>query len=102
MHPERSPAVYILASQRNGTLYVGVTSDICARVSSHRLKLTPGSTTRYGVTRLVHIEHFGEMGDAIAHEKKLKKWRREWQLELIEKENPEWKDLFEDLCGKVD
>jgi putative endonuclease len=90
--------VYILASDRNGTLYTGVTSSLPERVWQHRNGATDGFTKRYGVTKLVHAEQFDDVLEAIAREKAIKKWRRAWKLELIEKDNPEWCDLFEDLA----
>ena len=90
----KQPAVYILASRRNGTLYVGVTSDIVKRIWEHKNHLTPGFTKRYGITQLVWYECHPSMGSAIAREKALKKWERGWKLQLIERENPEWQDLY--------
>jgi len=89
--------VYILASRRHGTLYIGVTSDLLARVHQHREGLIKGFTSRYGVTRLVHFEPFDDMVSAIAREKQLKKWKRDWNLSLIEVSNPGWVDLAEGL-----
>jgi putative endonuclease len=89
----RRYAVYILASRRNGTLYIGVTGDLPARVEQHRAKKTPGFTARYGVTRLVYVEWFDEIDPAIAREKQLKGWNRAWKLKLIEAANPEWIEL---------
>jgi len=88
-----SYAVYILASGANGTLYIGVTGDLERRVSEHRDGVVPGFTRRYGVKRLVHYEQFGDVNEAIAREKQLKKWNREWKLNLIERDNPQWDDL---------
>ncbi len=85
--------VYILASQRNGTLYVGVTNDLSRRVAAHKAKAVPGFTARYGVDRLVHVEEYPSILEARAREGTLKKWRRAWKLQLIEKENPDWQDL---------
>ncbi len=86
--------VYILASQCKGTLYVGVTSDIRARTWQH--KSTPkGFVARYSVSRWVHVEEFPTIAEAIAREKAIKKWRRAWKFELIEKTNPDWSDLFD-------
>jgi putative endonuclease len=87
--------VYILASQRNGTLYIGVTNDIERRVWEHREELLKGFTSRYGVNKLVWYEGFGHIDDAITCEKRLKKWNRKWKLRLIEERNPDWKDLSE-------
>jgi putative endonuclease len=90
---ERQPCVYILASGRHGTLYVGVTSDLMGRLHQHRTGATPGFTSQYGVHRLVHFEVAETMEAAIAREKQLKTWRREWKTNLIERENPFWEDL---------
>jgi putative endonuclease len=92
---EKAPVVYILSSGKHGTLYIGVTSDLLARLHQHREGLIKGLTTRYGVTRLVHFERFDDMASAIAREKQLKKWNRDWKLNLIESSNPEWIDLAE-------
>jgi putative endonuclease len=94
---ERQPAVYILASDRNGTLYVGVTSHLIGRVYQHRAKETDGFTKRYGVGRLVWFEMHEVMETAILREKQLKHWRRAWKIALIEENNPLWRDLAEDL-----
>jgi putative endonuclease len=90
--------VYILASRRHGTLYTGVTNDLIRRVQEHREKMLPGFTKRYGVVRLVYFEMFGEIGDAIAREKKLKRWRRDWKIALIEENNLDWGDLWPRLA----
>jgi putative endonuclease len=89
---ERQPCIYILASGRHGTLYIGVTSDPMARLHQHRTGLIPGFTSRYGVKRLVHFEVADTMETAIAREKQLKAWRREWKIALIERNNPFWED----------
>ena len=94
---ERQPAVYILASDRNGTLYVGVTSNLIGRVHQHRAKDTDGFTKRYGVARLVWFETHEVMETAILRKKQLKNWRRAWKIELIERDNPPWRDLAEDF-----
>ena len=94
---EIRPAVYILASKRNGTLYIGVTGDLAARVSIHQQDLADGFTKRYGVHILVHYEHFETMPDAIAREKQLKKFLRTAKLALIETNNPHWRDLTSDV-----
>ncbi len=93
MRDERNPCVYILASGHYGTLYIGVTSDPMGRLWQHRNNATPGFTSRYGVYRLVHFEMFDDMDHAIAREKQLKNWRRQWKINLINAENPEWRDL---------
>jgi putative endonuclease len=85
--------VYILASRRNGTLYIGVTNELVRRVIEHKSGSVPGFTTRYGVTILVYYEVFDNMYDAIVREKRMKKWKRQWKIELIEAHNPEWIDL---------
>lgn len=90
---EKHPAVYIMSNMRNGTLYVGVTSDLARRVSEHREGYFGGFTKRYSLGRLVWFERFPNMTDAIAREKQLKKWNRQWKLKLIESINPEWRDL---------
>jgi putative endonuclease len=94
---QKQPAVYILASARHGTLYIGVTSDLLGRVHQHRESLIKGFSSRYGVSRLVHYECFDDMISAITREKQLKKWRRDWKLNLIEASNPGWDDLAEGL-----
>lgn len=86
--------VYILASRRNGTLYVGVTGNLPQRVFEHRGEIREGFTKRYGVHLLVWFEEYGDVQDAIVREKRIKKWRRSWKLELIEKMNPAWEDLY--------
>ena len=89
--------VYILASGRNGTLYIGVTNDLVRRVWEHREGLVPGFTKRYDVKMLVYYEQFQNIGFAIHRETRLKKWKRQWKLELIESVNPDWNDLYEGL-----
>ncbi len=89
--------VYILASQRNGTLYIGVTSDLAQRIYEHKNHILPGFTKTYDVTKLVYFEHFTDIKDAIHREKRLKEWQRNWKKDLIERENPEWRDLYDDL-----
>ncbi|MEW5965581.1 MAG: GIY-YIG nuclease family protein [Pseudomonadota bacterium] len=93
----KQPCVYMLASQRNGTLYLGVTSDLIKRVWEHKQNVVAGFTKKYGVHDLVWYEQHDDMLAAIAREKALKEWKRAWKLELIEKTNPEWKDLYEGL-----
>jgi putative endonuclease len=94
---DRTPAVYIVASRRNGTIYTGVTSDLLGRVYQHRNKTFAGFTAEHECNRLVWFEVHGEMDSAILREKRIKKWRREWKLDLIERENPRWRDLAEDF-----
>jgi putative endonuclease len=91
--------VYILASKRNGTLYVGVTANLPARMMQHREGRNRGFTAKYRVFLLVHAEFFEGIEEAIGREKAIKKWRRAWKLELIERGNPDWKDLFEHIIG---
>ena len=94
---EKKFYVYILASRRNGTLYVRVTSDIARRIEEHRSGAVPGFTSEHDVKTLVHYEVFDDAENAILREKRLKKWNRSWKLELIEKDNPDWLDLTETL-----
>ena len=94
----KRPCVYILASKRNGTLYVGVTSDIARRAWEHQTGAVLGFTRRYGVHRLVYAEFHATMADAILREQQIKKWNRAWKIELIERDNPEWRDLYEGLA----
>jgi putative endonuclease len=91
----KQPAVYILASKRNGTLYVGVTSDLVKRVWEHRNNLVEGFTKRYGLHQLVWYELHESMDSAIAREKRLKDWKRKWKVQLIEKTNSNWQDLYD-------
>ena len=93
----KRPCVYILASERNGTLYIGVTSDLAARVWAHKSGEVEGFTKRYRVDRLVYAEPYETMLDGIKREKQMKKWRRAWKLELIESVNPKWRDLYGDF-----
>jgi putative endonuclease len=89
--------VYLLASQKQGTLYLGVTRDLVRRVSQHKQKTLPGFTSRYDMRRLVWFECYDAPADAITREKEIKKWRRAWKIELIEKENPDWQDLYPEI-----
>ena len=95
------PAVYMLASQRNGTLYIGVTSDLIKRIWQHREGLADGFTKQYGVKTLVWYEQHETMDSAISKEKAMKKWLRKWKLSTIEKFNPEWRDLWPEIIGAV-
>jgi putative endonuclease len=95
----KNPAVYILSNRKNGTLYIGVTSDLIKRIYEHRTHAVEGFTKRYGVERLVYYELHSSMEEAILREKRLKKWRRKWKVELIESFNPEWEDLYNTLYG---
>lgn len=89
--------VYLLASSRNGTLYVGVTNDLVRRVYEHKNKILRGFTSQYGVDRLVWFEVYDDPTNAIAREKDIKKWRRAWKLRLIEQSNPQWVDLYDQI-----
>ena len=91
------PCVYMLASQRNGTLYVGVTSDLVKRIWEHKNNAVKGFTQKYNVHNLVWYEQHGTMDSAINREKAIKEWKRRWKLELIETTNPEWRDLYSDI-----
>jgi putative endonuclease len=90
--------VYILASQRNGTLYAGVTSNLVQRVWEHKQGLVEGFTKTYGVKKLVYYEIHGDAESAITREKQIKKWRRAWKVRLIEEKNPHWADLYKEIC----
>jgi len=89
----KQPAVYILASKRNGTLYIGVTSNLASRIEGHRSGAVDGFTKKYGVETLVYFEMHSDMYEAIQREKRLKKWNRAWKIRLIEEMNPTWADL---------
>ena len=93
MRQERNPCVYILASQPRGTLYIGVTSDLIGRLWQHRNNAVPGFTAKHHVHTLVRFEMLGDMENAILREKQLKRWHRQWKINLIESENPQWVDL---------
>lgn len=90
--------VYVLASRRNGTLYVGVTNDLVRRIWEHREGVVEGFSNRYGVKQLVHFEEYPDVRDALQREKNLKHWSRAWKLQLIEGSNPDWRDLYEDIA----
>lgn len=89
--------VYILSSQRNGTLYIGITNDLIRRVNEHKKKIIDGFTAKFGVNKLVYLEIYKDVREAIHREKCLKKWNRAWKIRLIEETNPEWNDLSESL-----
>ena len=89
--------LYLLASKRNGTLYVNVTNNLGRRIWEHRTDAVRGFTKTHGVHRLVHFETFDNPRSAIEREKKVKRWRREWKIALIERENPEWRDLYDEI-----
>ena len=90
---------YILASRKHGTLYAGCTTDLPKRIYEHREGLVPGFTCRYGVKRLVHVETYHDIGNAIVRERRVKEWRRAWKIQLIEKDNPDWEHLAVSLLG---
>jgi putative endonuclease len=89
--------VYLMASRKDGTLYVGVARDLIKRVYQHKTKATPGFTSRYDVNRLVWFETYDDPTTAITREKEIKKWRRDWKVQLIEKSNPDWRDLHPEI-----
>lgn len=89
--------VYILASKKNGTLYIGVTNNLIKRIYEHKHGLVEGFTQSYAVNKLVYYEETPDIKSAISREKQMKKWYRKWKIELIEKENPKWKDLYEEF-----
>jgi putative endonuclease len=96
---DRNPCVYLLASARNGTLYVGVTSDLVRRAWQHRVSAAPGFSSRYAIHHLVWFESHETMESAIAREKRIKKWNRAWKMRLVEETNPYWRDLSDDIVG---
>ena len=93
----RKPFVYILASKKNGTLYIGVTNDLARRAWEHKNDVSDGFSRKYGVHRLLYAEPHEDMASAIRREKSLKKWNRAWKIALIEKRNPAWRDLFAEV-----
>ena len=94
---ERLPCVYILASKRNGTLYTGVTSNLPKRIWEHKNNIVEGFTNKYGIHILVWYEVHETMDSAILREKRIKKWKREWKIRMLEKNNPQWRDLYPDI-----
>ena len=90
--------VYILASRKDGAIYVGMTNDIVRRIYDHRTKAVRGFTSKYNITRLVWFEIYEDPISAISREKELKKWKRSWKVQLIEAQNPQWGDLYESIC----
>jgi putative endonuclease len=90
-------SVYILASKRNGTLYIGVTSNLVKRIYEHKNNLVDGFTRKYNIHKLVYHEETNDIQSALTRENQMKKWKRQWKIELIEKFNPDWKDLYYDL-----
>ena len=95
----RSYYVYILASRIGGTLYIGVTNDLVRRIGEHKLKIAESFTKKHEVTRLVYFEIFDQIELAIQRDKRLKKWHRAWKISLIEKQNPDWIDLYPEIAG---
>ncbi len=91
--------VYILASKRNGTLYIGITSNLPKRIYEHKNEITGGFTGKYGVKTLVYYEVFDDFENAVNREKAMKAWQRKWKIELIENNNPAWRDLYEAICA---
>jgi len=89
--------VYILASKKDGVLYVGVTDNLVRRTYEHKNNLVEGFTSKYFVYKLIYFEETSDINSAIAREKQIKRWKRNWKIELIEKENPEWNDLYDDI-----
>ena len=98
---EKYPAVYIMANRYRGSIYVGVTSALWSRVCDHKNGTTPGFTSQYKVTTLVWYEHWRTMEDAILREKRIKNWQRNWKIELIEKMNPNWRDLHDHIDAQA-
>ncbi len=97
--PVKESYVYILASQKNGTLYIGVTSNLMKRIWEHKNKCVPGFTQKYNVTMLVYYELFHDITLAAARENRLKQWKRQWKIGLIEKMNPTWQDLYPTIAS---
>jgi putative endonuclease len=91
--------VYIIASRKDGTIYIGVTNDIVRRIYQHRTKAVPGFTSKYNITKLVWFEVCDDPTSAIPREKELKKWKRAWKIQLIETQNSAWNDLYESVCN---
>jgi putative endonuclease len=90
--------VYIIASRKDGAIYIGVSNNIIRRIYEHRNKLVPGFASKYNITRLVWFEMYDDPISAISREKELKKWKRSWKIQLIEAENPQWNDLYDSIC----
>lgn len=96
---DRQYFIYIVASKRNGTLYTGVTSDLSKRVWEHKNGVVEGFTKTHKIGLLVYFEAYKDIQEAIRREKRLKRWNRKWKLDLIEEFNPDWNDLYEEICG---
>ena len=99
MPSDRAFWLYILASKIGGTLYIGVTSNLVRRIHEHRTDAVPGFTLKHDVHRLVYFERFDDIENAITREKQMKKWNRAWKVRLIERENPNWADLFDSIAS---
>ncbi|MBW1849739.1 MAG: GIY-YIG nuclease family protein [Deltaproteobacteria bacterium] len=99
---DKNYCVYILANKRNGTLYIGISSDLIKRIWQHKEKVVGGFTKKYNVNRLVYFEQFTDPQNAIKREKRLKKYERQWKINLIEKDNPQWKDLYNTILWHLD
>jgi len=97
MYNNKKYYVYLLASKKKGTLYIGTTSNLIRRIYQHKNNLSEGFTKKYSVHNLVHYEEYNDVNVAISREKQLKKWNRQWKLRLIEESNPTWHDLYEQL-----
>ena len=95
----KAPAVYIMASRRNGTLYIGVTAQLIQRIWQHRNEVIEGFSSKYHLHQLVYYEQHSNMDAAISREKQLKKWNRSWKIRLIEQTNPQWRDLYDEILG---
>jgi putative endonuclease len=91
--------VHIIASRKDGAIYLGVTNDIMRRIYEHRTRAVPGFASRYNITRLVWFEIYDDPISAISREKELKKWKRSWKVQLIEVQNPRWEDLYDSICN---
>lgn len=94
----KNPCVYILVSRKGGALYIGVTSDLVARIWQHRNEVIEGHSKKYNTKQLVYYEQFVTMDEAILREKRMKKWNRQWKINLIEADNPDWMDLWDEIC----
>ena len=92
--------IYIITNKKQGTLYTGITSDLLKRIWQHKNKVVKGFTNKYNLDKLVYYETSEVVDNAITREKQLKNWKRQWKIELIEKENPEWKDLYQEMIGQ--
>ncbi len=97
MLKEKKYYIYILANERNGTLYIGVTNSLIRRIYEHKHNLVEGFTKDHNIHRLVYYEEYNQIDNAISREKQMKKWNRKWKLQIIEKDNPGWRDLYEEL-----